>query len=61
MEICAYCDGEGFSMRGIQIINCHFCKGTGIIGGLKQYEKKEDIHKVKVPKKPILKVDKRNI
>ena len=31
MEICGFCDGEGFIMSGIQIIHCEFCKGSGVI------------------------------
>jgi hypothetical protein len=61
MDICGFCDGEGFTMHGMAINHCAFCKGTGIIGGIPNSSKKEDVHKRKIPKKQILKTDKRNI
>jgi hypothetical protein len=64
MEICAFCDGEGFIMNGMAFNDCPFCKGTGVFGGIKNFQlrsKKEDIHKKRVPKKQVMKIEKRNI
>lgn len=32
MNICWACDGKGFYMRGIAVVDCGYCQGTGITG-----------------------------
>jgi len=35
-EVCACCEGNGYFMRGIQIVKCEACEGKGYIGYMEE-------------------------